>query len=843
MVDPHARFQQADIHGTPLAGRARELDRACRVLGAAGRPAGVLLTGVTGIGKSRLVDEIASLHGQDAVDIDPALEDALRSPEAVGLLDRAIARAVRLRLLLRVHDAHLLDPAAVPVLLRAVRRHQVRLLAEVNTDAVTDTGDLLCRSPYLHSIPVGPLDAASARRLAGGFSGQRLSQRSAAHLAGLSAGNPSVLRELVRAVEYERPSAAHATATPVIPGSTALGKLADARLAALDAPSRDALELIALAEPARLTAVEEVVDTSVLVSLEDRRLIATHVGDAQAHIRVADPLLCHALRQETGPLRRTRWLASWKAALPESEWRPDEFVRVVGWEQQSGHLPSEERLLRACGYALRGDDLPAATHLARVAWRAYRSVGAADAYGQALLAGGALDELHELCAEAAEKHGPEIEEALRPWRARAWILGGEYARAEAVVAGMRGPAKELLTAVADHFQGRYRDCLRRCSPLVDAAGPAVRVEAAVFAMSALCHLGRPLDALALYEDASRARRSAGDAWAPHLDCLEETRAKALHHAGDLRGAQEILEREYRTAASGPSFRTDAQRGIALGFTLYERGLVRQALAHFALSPAYRVGWEPWDARAGIYARLASDCLPDPSRKATGACLDDALPTGPGGHSTHLAIAYAHRAVSRGDRATALSLLRDAVDDAEARGANGDVAVLVHETARIGLASSTRERWTVDVQGPYLQARLRYAQALATGDHVEMKAVAHAFSAAGAELYAAEAYTEISRMRRRSGDSGAAAAAVTAARAHLSACDAVRTPTLRFLEQPASLSAREQTIAVLAAEGLSDREIAQRLVLSPRTVSNTLYRAYQKLDVPGRRHLRKLFEPA
>ncbi|MFI0544916.1 LuxR C-terminal-related transcriptional regulator [Streptomyces sp. WSLK1-3] len=150
-----------------------------------------------------------------------------------------------------------------------------------------------------------------------------------------------------------------------------------------------------------------------------------------------------------------------------------------------------------------------------------------------------------------------------------------------------------------------------------------------------------------------------------------------------------------------------------------------------------------------------------------------------------------------------------------------MVIIVHEMARVGLASSTRAQWSVAVQGPYLQARLRYAQALATGDHVLMEAVACSFAAAGAELYAAEAYAEVSRMRRRAGDSGAAAAAVAAARARLGACDPVRTPALRFLEQPASLSRRERTMAVLAAQGWSDKEIAEQLVFSPRTVSEPL----------------------
>ncbi|MGK5683777.1 ATP-binding protein [Actinoplanes sp. URMC 104] len=52
-----------------------------------------------------------------------------------------------------------------------------------------------------------------------------------------------------------------------------------------------------------------------------------------------------------------------------------------------------------------------------------------------------------------------------------------------------------------------------------------------------------------------------------------------------------------------------------------------------------------------------------------------------------------------------------------------------------------------------------------------------------------------------------------------------------------LTAQELQIAMLAATGLSNREIGQRLFLSHRTVSSHLYRIYPKLGVSGRAHLR------
>jgi DNA-binding NarL/FixJ family response regulator len=51
-----------------------------------------------------------------------------------------------------------------------------------------------------------------------------------------------------------------------------------------------------------------------------------------------------------------------------------------------------------------------------------------------------------------------------------------------------------------------------------------------------------------------------------------------------------------------------------------------------------------------------------------------------------------------------------------------------------------------------------------------------------------------------------------------------------------LSERELQIARLAATGLSNKDIAEALHLSPRTVENKLHTAYSKLGVRGRDEL-------
>jgi DNA-binding CsgD family transcriptional regulator len=58
-----------------------------------------------------------------------------------------------------------------------------------------------------------------------------------------------------------------------------------------------------------------------------------------------------------------------------------------------------------------------------------------------------------------------------------------------------------------------------------------------------------------------------------------------------------------------------------------------------------------------------------------------------------------------------------------------------------------------------------------------------------------------------------------------------------------LTPQQRQIVRLASDGLTDREIDDRLFLSPRTVSSHLYRSYPKLGVAGRHQLRDVIARA
>jgi DNA-binding CsgD family transcriptional regulator len=75
------------------------------------------------------------------------------------------------------------------------------------------------------------------------------------------------------------------------------------------------------------------------------------------------------------------------------------------------------------------------------------------------------------------------------------------------------------------------------------------------------------------------------------------------------------------------------------------------------------------------------------------------------------------------------------------------------------------------------------------------------------------------------------------------CQGARTPALTDLalasRAPVRLSARQQQIVCLAAAELTNRQIAERLGLSVRTVGNHLVSAYQRLGTNDRNALAQL----
>ncbi|MFB7509235.1 LuxR family transcriptional regulator AbsR2 [Streptomyces broussonetiae] len=132
---------------------------------------------------------------------------------------------------------------------------------------------------------------------------------------------------------------------------------------------------------------------------------------------------------------------------------------------------------------------------------------------------------------------------------------------------------------------------------------------------------------------------------------------------------------------------------------------------------------------------------------------------------------------------------------------------------------------------------QHAEALTLGDGGGLDRAAEELRERGFLLFAAEAHAQAVRAHR---DPRAARRSRTRAVALARRCQGARTPVLAGLVL-GELTARQRQIVTLAAAGLSNREIAERLTLSVRTVGNHLYSAYTRLGTGDRGALPWLVE--
>jgi DNA-binding NarL/FixJ family response regulator len=146
-----------------------------------------------------------------------------------------------------------------------------------------------------------------------------------------------------------------------------------------------------------------------------------------------------------------------------------------------------------------------------------------------------------------------------------------------------------------------------------------------------------------------------------------------------------------------------------------------------------------------------------------------------------------------------------------------------------------------VEGPRAATAARQASAVESDDGDTLVAVSSRWQELGDELAAADAAAAAAQAFLRHGRRGSASAAAARAQQLSEACEGAQTPALTAAARPLPLTQREREIAAMAAQGMSNRRIADRLAVSVRTVEGHLYRAGNKLGVNDRSELKAVLE--
>ena len=194
--------------------------------------------------------------------------------------------------------------------------------------------------------------------------------------------------------------------------------------------------------------------------------------------------------------------------------------------------------------------------------------------------------------------------------------------------------------------------------------------------------------------------------------------------------------------------------------------------------------------------------------------------------------------AEGDLEGARHLCEASADTYARNGWSGGEAVARYDAVRYGSRGATLDRLIrlgATVEGPAVAAVTQLATGLRRSDPDPVDLAATAFADLGCLLDAAESATLAAELHRRAGRHDLAGASTARAQDWFGRCHGARSPIV--FERPSGsaveLTRREREVAIAAASGLSNREIADAMTVSVRTVEGHLLRAYGKLGVSDR----------
>jgi DNA-binding CsgD family transcriptional regulator len=814
----------------------------------------VVIAGEAGVGKTRLAREIAEA-ATAPVEWVRATRSAASMPlgafaallpaergEGVELLARArhalAERADGRRPVLCVDDGQHLDDASAALVHQLVAAGEAFAVVTVRRgERVPDAlqalwKDELCELIELEPLPREALDELLAAALGGPVDG-----RSLLALWELTQGNALFLRELVHYGTDRGLLAEHGGVWRwhgQLGVGARLAELVGARLDGLGTAERAALEVVAVAAPAEARAI----DADALETLERLEIVEHRTERRRRVVDVAHPLHGEVVR---AGLTRTRLEAIQReladAVEARGARRRTDLDRVALWRLESG---GGDRALfeQAAERALAARDNDGAARLARAAGDGFN---ARLTLGRALAGEGHAAEAEEVLGALAPRTDEErAAQAIAIARNRFWapdLAGDAIADLDAAEATLSspGPRAEVrgqrarLTAAS----GRTHEALATALPLLDdpSAPETAHLHAAVAASESLLALGRSTEVIALTE-----RWEPVAALHPELPLLESLlrshRGVALRLAGRLVESTALTEENYARALGVRSGMASAVEAAALGYIWLARGRVRTAqrlLRECAalLRDADPVGMLTWSL-AGVAQATAQ--AGDAAAAAEALAEMERRPLGHKGFESELGLARAWTAAATGELSRARALARETAEAARERSQHAYELQALHVLTRLGGSDVAAVRRRVDVDGPFAAAARACAEAR---DGATWLAAAELLACQDRLLEAAEAAQRAAAALRHEGRNPTPA--TSRAAAWLAKCEGAKPPTL-LAATGADLTPREREIALLAAQGLSSRGIADRLVLSVRTVDNHLQSAYRKLGVSGRGEL-------
>jgi DNA-binding CsgD family transcriptional regulator/tetratricopeptide (TPR) repeat protein len=839
---------------------------------------GVLIVGPPGVGKTRLATHalgfavarglvtraIRATPGGSSIPfaaLAPLFPELDLPGEASAHLFQAAAAVIETlgngrRLVIMIDDAQELDDASSALLDQLVTTADVFAILTARSGESRDADPAgatvagLWKDEQILRLDLAPLGDAEMRHLATAAFDTPVDGATMQTLVDASAGNVLFLRELI-AGGYESGSLRNENGVwrmvgPVA-GTARLRDLIGARLVGLHDDERDALESIALTEPVALRLLRAIVPIELIERLEGRGLIDA----SEDEVGLVHPLYGEVLRSALSPIRRARLCgAVADAAEAMGGHRATDVLRAAVWRLEGGGDIRGDLAVTAGRIAFKSGDYDLAVRLAQLAWNAGHTADVGLLLGDALDYAGRHEEADAVLAQAspladddAARAAIALRQASNLFRALGRADEADRVIAKAVEQITDDDHRRDLDALrANHLllSGDVARALELSEPLLERPGDAAFAQASLDAGTALALAGRTTEAIEHTEQALAARIDGDDmTQLSALAVYSVANALALCEAGQLEDAANIAQKGYGTSIELRLARGQAWFATTLARVFLCQGRLGAAGHLFRETIAlFRDDGHPGQRWGLGGLALAAGQLGDSVTAEWAIASLDAVPSTPVRMmDVDIGRGRAWAAVAAGDLSAAAAYLWAAVDLAEGWGQLGTAAAALHDLVRIGDAGEAGARLEAiapHVDGELMAGRVAYARAFASGRHEDAATAAIVFESCGALLFAAEARAVESRLALEDGLRRRATEAQVRSQRLLETCEGARTPALSDATSP--LSSREREVALLAASGLTSRQVADRLFLSTRTVENHLQRVYTKLGVTSREAL-------
>jgi DNA-binding CsgD family transcriptional regulator len=837
---------------------------------------GALVAGEAGVGKTRLVREALSLVPGCHVETVTATESARALPfgafahllpfdmaqvDRVDLLTfvgrHLLARAGEQPFVLAVDDVHLLDGHSA-ALVHYLGQHTAATLlltmrsGEVAPDAIVG----LYRDALIKRLELQPISREEFGQLLETVLGGQVEGVTADRFWRMTQGNVLFAHELIAdAMAGNTLALDHRVWrwSGKVDKVPRLRETIAGRLEGLDPADRRILELVAIAEPLDVAAVEQIAPDGSLLGLEHRGLTTLDTGIRPNLVRLCHPLIGEVLREGMPGSARQELMSS---LARHFEGRPGldagDLLRVAVWKETVGDPVDATTLVGAARLANQLTDHPLAERFARAALP-QTGFAALLELGWALIGQARYQEAEN--ALMAIEVTPAIEDSdlERLADAIGQAVGHGLGRIddagkvlESIERGVKDP--EMSALVRCHranllaFHCRYVEAAELGSEaLQHTANDSVRVRALTSVGASLVMAGRTNEALELtsrelstaFRLSDRFPRAPGWVLGTHLSAL----------AFNGRASEAIHEIEgFMASVPGRSAELLAQANTLLGRLHLLQGRVATA-RRYLFDAAVTTRGDPAVREPSWCIALAGEA------EALLGHTDGANRLSEEAHALRRPEILAYEVDTRrslawidvqaGRISSAIEQLWEANRLAEERGQRWFRLLILNDLLRLGEAQAVPfiKQTAPLVDGAVAVAIADHATAVSSDAAADFERAAQAFEEIGMALVAAELWASASIRYQHTGLRARATTARKASARLSITCEGARTQSLAWVvTSPSAITRRQREIALRAAQGDTNAQIAADLCVSERTVESHLYSVFAKLGISDRSQL-------